>query len=59
MTEVARALRTWTPEIAEHNMRESLRRNDWRWRFAEISGVTGIETATLSAQLDRLAELSV
>lgn len=58
MAAVRSALDAWTPEVARHNQVESLRRNDWRLRFAEIADVTGHTTPTLRGQLARLERLT-
>lgn len=55
---VRRALDSWTPEVARRNQLESLRRNDWRHRFAEIATVTGLMTPTLASQLQRLERMT-
>ena len=54
---VREALDDWTPEVVRRNQVESLRRNDWRLRFAEIAEVTGHQTRTLVTQLDQLDQL--
>ncbi len=57
MAHVREALDAWTPEIVRRNQVESLRRNDWRLRFAEIAEVVGVTTSTLERQHVRLEEL--
>ena len=58
MAHIRAALDQWTPEVVRRNQVESLRRNDWRLRFAEIASVTGHETPTLTAQLERLRRVT-
>ena len=58
MAHVREALEAWTPEVVRRNQVESLRRNDWRLRFAEIASVTGHQTPTLTAQLEHLRRVT-
>lgn len=52
------ALGNWSPELAKHNYRQSLKYLDWRWRFMEIASAFQIKSHKLLDDI-KLLELEI
>ena len=51
-----RALKTWTPEVAQHNRVMALKYLDWRWRFLDIARMLGERFPKLDQELRGIDE---
>ena len=49
------AANAWSPAQAERNHAMALRRLDWRWRFAQLAEIVGVQTPTLRRELESLS----
>jgi len=52
------AVGNWSPELAKHNYRQSLKYLDWRWRFMEITSAFQIKPHKLLDDI-KLLELEI
>jgi hypothetical protein len=53
---ISEAVRTWSAEQAERNYQESLKRLDWRWRFATIADFANESPQRLNDELQLLQQ---
>ncbi len=52
--QVADAVRAWSPQVAEDNHRQALRRLDWRWRFEALAAALGVESDRLASDIETM-----